>query len=211
MLGCAKCDLKTDRQADGIKKKGWLDTMKAFRSVPHFDKVDKPAIEAQFFDERRHRASLRLPFFGRGSGKTLCVIGQNPSAADDQNADMTVRYLEELIYRTRPEYKELLVLNLYSRVDTSKLESASLLDSRCAKIFDDAIKEHQEFLLVYGKLRNERAYKFPARAGEVSLALKGKNVLKLDLSTSYPPHPGNPKILYSNYNVRLVQLQSDDS
>lgn len=178
------------------------------RIVPHFDQINKSAIQAQFFDERRHRATLRLPYIGATWQKTLCIIGQNPSAADEKNADSTIRYLEELIHRTHPEYSELLVLNLYSRVDTTKAETSGILDARCESIFDATLEGNEDFLLIYGKLKNEGAYKFKERARHVSDLLKSKNVFKLDLDTPYPPHPGNPSILYRNLSVQLAPYQS---
>lgn len=168
--------------------------------------VDKASIRTQFFDCRRHRATLLLPFAGRVAGKVLCVVGQNPSAADEDDADKTIRYLEELIYCKHPEYAALRILNLYSRVDTRKSAVADLLNSTCADIFNRALDEHDDFLLVYGKLKNEGAYKFPERAQVVLDAIKGKRVFQLDVGTEYPPHPGNPKILYRNFGISLAPL-----
>ncbi|HSV57432.1 MAG TPA: DUF1643 domain-containing protein [Variovorax sp.] len=180
--------------------------MKPRAPVPHFELVDKSAIKAVFSGDRCHRATLHLPFAGRQGSKTLCVIGQNPSAADEQWSDKTIRYLAELVYRTLPQYGALLVLNLYSRVDTTKSESGTLLDERCEQLFMDAIRAHEDFLLVYGKLRNERAYRFPERARAVESELHSKNVFKLDIGTPYPPHPGNSKILYRNFNVKVAPM-----
>lgn len=179
--------------------------------VAHFRMVDRKAIKAQFFDCRRHRATLFLPFAERPAGKVLCVVGQNPSAADECVADRTIRYLEELIYYKHPEYAALLILNLYSRVDTTKSATADLLHSTCADVFDRSIDEREDFLLVYGKLRNEGAYKFPERAQVVLNAMKGKRLFQLDIGTAYPPHPGNPKILYRNFSVSLAPLGASQS
>jgi hypothetical protein len=180
-----------------------LGAMKSTPIVPHFEQVDHASIQAQFFEDRKHRALLRIPLRRDGKKRTLCIIGQNPSSADENNADSTIRYLEELIYLTRPEYTELLVLNLYSRVDTTKAETQNLLNCHCVEIFESTLCEHQDFLLVYGKLKNEGAYKFPERALEVAAALRGKTILMLGLGTPYPPHPGNPRILYRNFDVQL--------
>ena len=175
--------------------------------IPHFEKIDKKAIRAQFFDDGKHRATLHLPFIESTSQRTLCVIGQNPSAASEENADKTIRYLEELIYRKHPEYGSLLVLNLYSRIDTPKVETFDLLNVNCATIFDIVLRDNSDFLLVYGKLKNEGAYRFPERAKHVAAALKSKKVLQLGLNTPYPPHPGNPKILYGNFEIQLISHQ----
>ena len=92
-----------------------IKAMKPACAVPHFDKVNKADIKAQFFADRKHRASLYLPFTHRKAEEhVLCVIGQNPSEADENCADKTIRYVEELIYRTRSEYSALMILNLDS-------------------------------------------------------------------------------------------------
>lgn len=174
--------------------------------VPHFEKVDLSSTIAQFFDNGRHRATLFVPFADRETGRTLCVIGQNPSAANEQQADKTVRYLEELIYRNCPWYEALLVLNLYSRVDFNKSATGKPLHTQCARIFNDAIGENEEFLLVHGQLKNQGIYKFPQRAMEVEVALASKTVFKIDIGTDYPPHPRNQRLCYSNFHVNLVRV-----
>lgn len=123
--------------------------------IPHFNKIDTKSIRAQFFAGRQHRASLFLPYVGSPSRRTLCVIGQNPSAADGERADKTIRYLEELIFRKAPEHGALLMLNLCSQVDTKKALAGAPLHPRCAEIFDAALQDHEDFLIVCGKSRNE--------------------------------------------------------
>jgi hypothetical protein len=185
--------------------------MKHDNAVPHFDKIDTAGIDACFIHGRQHRAYLRLPFTSRKAGKTLCVIGQNPSAADAQNADKTVRYLEELVFRNHHEYSAILVLNLYSRVDTKKSATHDLLNCCCLEHFNALLRKHDDFLLVYGKLKNEGAYRFRERALDVLKALTGKKVFKLGLDTSYPPHPGNPQILYRNFDLKLVDYNFEEA
>ena len=184
--------------------------MKKFRPVPHYEQVNTSAIESKFSTDRLHRAKLHIPFLGNRGSKTLCVIGQNPSAADELYADKTVRYLEELIYRKNPEYASVLVLNLYSRIDTTKSETEDTLDSECSRIFFAAIEEHDDFLIFYGKIENQGAYRFRDRAREVASSLGTKNVLKLGLDTSYAPHPGNPRILYHNFDIQLTTHEFSD-
>lgn len=174
--------------------------------VPHFAEVDMSSTKAQFFDKGSHRATLLLPFVGRRGNRTLCVIGQNPSSANEQHADKTIRYLEEFIYRNYPEYSALLVLNLYSRVDTKKSATGNPLNTQCAQIFNELVSKHGEFLLVYGRLKNKGIYRFPQRAAEVEARLSSKAVYKLDVGTEFPPHPGNPAICYNNFDVRLARM-----
>ena len=105
------------------------------RSVPHFEHVDLPNVRSRFFAERSHRAYLKIPFLGDRGSQTLCVIGQNPSAADERAADKTIRYLEELVFVRLKQYSQLVVLNLYSQVDTSKTEQTPPLHPECSKLF----------------------------------------------------------------------------
>ena len=64
--------------------------------------------------------------------------------------------------------------------------------------------------MVFGDLRNERAYKFPERARALQPLFVGKNVYKFDVGVAYAPHPGNRRILYHNYSVSLVKYDFGD-
>lgn len=180
------------------------------RSVPHFEYVDLQNVRSCFFDERSHRAYLKIPFLGDRGTRTLCVIGQNPSAADEREADKTIRYLEELVFSRLPEYRQIIVLNLYSQVDTSKTEDAPPLHLECARIFGGILADESDFLVVFGKLENRRHYKFQDRAREIEPLLRSKRVFKLDVGTLYAPHLGNSKIIYSNYNLGFAPYTFSD-
>jgi hypothetical protein len=181
--------------------------------VPHFDKVDKSKITASFSLDRSHRSSLTMPFFNRTENKTLCVIGQNPSYANEICADKTIHYLQHLIYDKHPEYGRILMLNLYSRIDTNKKETQGLLSLSAARTFRKFIDENDDFLVIYGKLctsKKEVGYKFKKRATLLKTMLKNKNVFKIDIGTNYAPHPGNPKIYYGNYSCNFVHYDFSD-
>ncbi len=171
------------------------------RPVPHFEYVDLQNVQSRFFDERNHRAFLKIPLLGDRGCRSLCVIGQNPSAADEHEADKTIRFLEELVFRRLVEYRQITILNLYSQVDTTKTADTPALHPECARIFDGIVANESDFLVVFGKLQNHRNYKFQDRAREIEPSLRSKRVFKLDVGTPYAPHPGNPKIIYSNYEL----------
>jgi hypothetical protein len=171
--------------------------------ICHAACVDLPRVRAHFSPDRRQRATLYLPFRGR-RGPTLCVVGQNPSAADETVADKTIRYLEDYAAARAPHYGGLLILNLYSRIDTTKAARRGLTTPEMDACFVDAVAQHQEFLLVSGRLAVEGAWDFPARARRLRALLAGRRVYKLDLGTPYAPHPGNPRILYRNFDVPLA-------
>lgn len=163
------------------------------RPVPHFEHVDLPNVQSCFFDDRSHRAYLKIPFAGVRGTETLCVIGQNPSAADEREADKTIHYLEKLIYLKHSQYRQLIVLNLYSQVDTTKTEQAQPLHPKCEEILNRMLGEESNFLVIFGKLSNQGRYCFLDRARQIEPLLRSKCVLKLDLGTQYAPHPGIPK------------------
>ena len=175
--------------------------MKRGRPVPHFSQVDLQNVRSCFFDDRSHRAYLKIPLLGDRGDKTLCIVGQNPSAADENEADKTIRYLEELVFSRFKEYGQIVVLNLYSQVDTWKSLTSNPLHPKCSELFLEIADKESDFLMVYGKLANGPHYRFLDRAKEVGSLLRSKNTLKIDIGTSYAPHPGNRKIIYSNFDV----------
>lgn len=178
--------------------------------IRHFDKVELDGIQAQFFADRQHRATLLIPFVDRKTGRTICVIGQNPSEADEQNADKTIRYLEQYIFERLPQYDRMLMLNLYSRVDTRKIEASNLNHQSCEQVLRSSIAAHQDFLMVFGQLKNQRSYRFPERVRELKPAFEGKRVHKLDIGTTYAPHPGNSAILYHNFVPEIAPYDFGD-
>jgi hypothetical protein len=178
--------------------------------IVHYEQVDLANIRAVFTPDGKHRASLKIPFRGRSDGKTLCVIGQNPSEANEKCADKTVRFIEKYIWNRRPEYGAIVVINLYSRVDTNKVESEAVSDESCEAIFRSTVSSCADFLVVFGKLVNAGPYQFLERAAYVREMLSGRCVYKFSIGSSYAPHPGNRKILYSNLKVELCRYHFED-
>lgn len=43
----------------------------------------------------------------------------------------------------------------------------------------------------------------PERLRQLRPLFAGKNLMQFDLATDFPPHPGNAKVLYSNFAVQL--------
>lgn len=165
----------------------------------HFSQVNIKAIKTDFSKDNKHRFSLKIPFSNRSGSETLCIIGQNPSYANSQHADKTLHYLEKLIYQKRPNCSCIIMINLFSRIDTKKAATSNLLTIEGTRKFKQIVNSNNEFLIVYGKLRNIKAYKFKKRAQQVRKMLVNKNVLKIDIGTKYAPHPGNPKLYYGNF------------
>lgn len=186
------------------------------RMIEHIDEVDTSAIQAVFLEDRSHRVSLLIPFKKPFGNRVLCVVGQNPSSADETRADSTVRYLEKLIVSKALPYRAILMLNLFTRVDTRK--DHAIVDAKNGswrKPIVQAAEEHEDFLMVFGKLKRQGPYDFPARALEVAelLGTQGKHkIYKLGIQppSLYAPHPGNPKIWYRNLDISFVRYNFED-
>lgn len=174
-------------------------------TIPHYDKVDISQIEAVFSSDSEHRSMLHLPFLDRPSGKVLCVVGQNPSLANADYADKTIRYIEMFVFERMPHIGKIVMLNLYSRIDTKKDKTAAPNDPNCDLALRKAIAENNEFLFIFGELRNKRVYRFSDRAAELSKLFTGKTIHKIDIGATYAPHPGNPKICYSNLSFGITR------
>ena len=90
----------------------------------HFNQVDKDHIISKFTNDKKHRLKLEIPFLNRGGEKTIFIIGQNPSKADNYYADPHYILLrKKYVYENLPLYSKIIMLNLYSRIDTNKNES----------------------------------------------------------------------------------------
>ena len=174
-------------------------------TIPHFEQVDRLNIIANFTEDMKHRSSLIIPFLNRSKDKTLCIIGQNPSDANENNADKTLKYLETFVYKNLPEYSKIIMLNLYSRIDTEKKSHSDLERMETYNELVKYINENNDFLLVFGASKKDGAYNFHSKLNDIKVQLKEKNLFKIDLknNTEYPPHPGNPKITYTNLNYGI--------
>ena len=173
--------------------------------IEHYEKVDLDniTIETEQILLERHRYHLTIPFKDRKSAKTLCVIGQNPSCADAKVADKTIRYLEKYVYEKMTDVGQIMMLNLYSLIDTKKVRVGRINNEENEKRLLEQIGKHHDFLIVYGQLKNKKAFRFRDSAKTLQPLLHGKNLLKFDIGTLYAPHPGNRKIYYNNLNVGL--------
>jgi len=167
-------------------------------TILHYSKVDIKGIESRFTKDKLHRLYLKIPFLNRTSKKYLCIIGQNPSDANEFLSDKTLSYIEEFVFKNMKTYSGFVMLNLYSRVDTKKAYKIDLERDESIDVLKSYISDDHDFLIIYGKLKNEESYKFLDKAKELKSLLKGKKVFKINIGSKYPPHPGNPKILYKN-------------
>ena len=64
--------------------------------------------------------------------------------------------------------------------------------------------------MVFGKLENKGAYRFSDRVNQLRFLFRSKNIYKLDIGTVYAPHPGNRKIHYSNFDLKIANYDFAD-
>jgi hypothetical protein len=183
--------------------------MKIPKLIPHANCVDNETIEARFSDDGLHRYSLKLPFRDRETGKVLLIIGQNPSEANQSVADKTINYLERYVFQNLPQYDGIIMLNLYTRMDKHKVKN-DVMDCASDRELRMHLSMNSDVLLVFGRLKNERAYKFKNRVLQLRDALESKKLYKLAINTNYAPHPGNPNILYSKIGIGIDEYRFGD-
>lgn len=181
------------------------------KPVPHYIKADLDNIDAVFSLNDLHRFSLTIPLLERDSKNNICIIGQNPSKANRHEADKTLNYLERYVFEKLPEYSTIIMLNLYTRIDTNKDKTTSLEDPYYQPYLKSLISNNSDFLIVFGQVKNEGSYQFVQKAKEMKELLNNKKVFKLNLQgASYAPHPGNPKILYNNLDLDITKYDFTD-
>lgn len=85
------------------------------RQIAHDEHVDVGRIRACFSTDCTYRYSLHIPFRGDGQRDQLVtVVLKNPSSANAERADNTIRRVETYVYRRFPRAREIAVLNLFA-------------------------------------------------------------------------------------------------
>lgn len=128
-----------------------------------------------------------------GTGRTACVIMQNPSYASREIADRSVRFMEETVFRRNlPEFEgvnRLIVVNLFARVQTRDFKGkAHDIGSRNDAAVEAAFRESDIIIIGWG-ISN----KFSERKAYVLGLLKkltGKQLFKTEMHPSRGSHDG---------------------
>ncbi|MEZ2416123.1 DUF1643 domain-containing protein [Muriicola sp. E247] len=121
-----------------------------YRHLPHIE------VKGVFSDCRQFRYLLTLKNLHRKPGKTVCVIMQNPSVADEDIADKSVQFLEKLIFEKElPEFREVnqcIIVNQFARIQTRDFEGKKEDIGKQNDIYlERAIRDADIVLLAWGK------------------------------------------------------------
>ena len=120
--------------------------------------IEGVKVKARFSEENglryRHRLEITLKD-SHPSGKTACVVMQNPSYANEEVADKSVQFMEKVVFqKNHPEFKgvrRLIVVNQFARIQTNAFEGLPHeVGARNNSAIRAAFKESEIIILAWG-------------------------------------------------------------
>ncbi len=114
------------------------------------------AVQAVFSECMRYRYLLNLTDTTRSPAKTVCVVMQNPSIANEEVADKSVQFLEKLIFeKGLPQFEEVhrcRIVNQFGKVQTKNfLGDPEDIGQENDRHLREAIEEADTVLIAWGK------------------------------------------------------------
>ena len=121
-----------------------------------FKHLDPLIISAEFSDCGKYRYLLSVINPESKGAKTLSVIMQNPSEADESKADKSVQFLENLVFRKNylafREVRKMNILNQFAFIQTKGFRgSDELIGSKNDDTIRSVIKDSDIILIAWGK------------------------------------------------------------
>ncbi|MBT3243248.1 MAG: DUF1643 domain-containing protein [Bacteroidetes bacterium] len=103
------------------------------RQLDHFDLINLNTIRADFSPDQKHRYTLQMDYLpdllDSSRSETTTVILKNPSSANEQRSDATIRKVETFVYKRFPKTKYLNILNIFAFRATDAIELHQLMQS----------------------------------------------------------------------------------
>lgn len=120
--------------------------------------IDGVKVTAQFSEENGLRYRYRLEVMIKDffpSGKTACVVMQNPSYACVEFADKSVQFMEKVVFqKSLPEFKNvsrLIVVNQFAFIQTNLFKGLPHeIGSKNNSAIKAALKESEMIILAWG-------------------------------------------------------------
>ena len=130
------------------------------RQIAHDEHVVVDEIRAHFSCKGAHRYSLHIPFRREvGRDQLASVVLKNPSSADAQFADTTIRRVETYVWRHLPRARALVVLNLFALRATDVSDVAdyiaehgagSAIGDETDAVIADGLNDSDHIILAWG-------------------------------------------------------------
>lgn len=121
-----------------------------------YEHIDGVEVSAQFSWENDLRYRYRLEIVQKDAvptGKTACVVMQNPSYAGEDVADKSVQFMEKVVFKKGlAEFdgvRRLIVVNQFARIQTNDFQG---LPNEIGALNDAAIKDalHESDIVILG-------------------------------------------------------------
>ena len=121
-----------------------------------YEHIDGVSVTAQFAWEGDLRYRYRLEIVLKDAaptGKTACVVMQNPSYAGEDVADKSVQFMEKVVFKKGLQefegVRRLIVVNQFARIQTNDFQG---LPHEIGALNDAAIKDalHESDIIILG-------------------------------------------------------------
>lgn len=143
-------------------------------------------VSAKFSDDRKLRYVLDVQEIGTTEGNTVCAIMQNPSYANEDIADKSVNFLEQLIFKEKftvfTGVKRLIIVNLFAYILTESFQGEpNQIGAENDLYIGNAIAESEIVLIAWGASK-----KHPERILHINEILKKHQDKKLYTTKKHP-------------------------
>lgn len=186
-------------------------------SVQIYRHIEGLKIDCEFDDTKESlllRYKLTATLNAKSDGKTVCVIMQNPSYANEDISDKSVNFLEQLIFQKDIDYfkdvYKIVIVNQFAEVKTEDfIPNDNSIGKRNNSIIEQEIKNSEIIIIAWGS-----SNKFNNRKEFVHNILNSITS-KIILTTKKHPSLGslNKEFLsdYSEYKkIQQVKISNKD-
>ncbi len=157
-------------------------------------------VQAYFSEDRKYRYSLSVTKNIAKPGRSVCVIMQNPSDADERQADKSVQFLERLIFEKGnslfSQVKQMTVVNQFAYVQKHGFDGCDhYIGSKNDQFIRSAIRDSDIILVAWGKNNPYKARK------NTILQIIHQHPGKIVLQTKKHPSRG----FYKDFVIPIVE------
>jgi hypothetical protein len=134
-----------------------LKNLKKKESIQIYRHLPDLKIECHFSKDKKYRYCLCAETNKIKKGKTVCVIMQNPSYANEYIADKSVNFLEKALFEYKVHelnVKKMIVVNLFAEIQTDNFTpSNSPEEGKNINFIEKAVEESDVVIIGWGKMK----------------------------------------------------------